>query len=136
MYTYLSILPAIRISLENVIIPNHGYVMISKIGSTNDTALICITNRIANFTVSLSGEKKRFHSGGDWHAPNRAIVGDLGTDDVLGFVRNRGPMVVRLHRSTTTGTPSEGIYYCVVEDNTFTNQTVYVGLYNSGGGGI
>ena len=45
-------------------------------------------------------------------------------------------MVVRLHRNTASDPPSEGIYYCVVEDDTFINQTVYVGLYNSGGGGM
>ena len=53
--------------------------------------------------------------------------GDNGPGD-LGFVRNRGPHVVRLKRSTA-GTPLEGIYRCVVQDHTKTNQTVYVGLY-------
>ena len=104
--------------------------VISDIGSTDDTALICNTNRIANIS-NHNGP----HSGGDWHTPDGAVVGNLGSDDVPGFDRNRGPMVVRLHRNTATGTPSEGIYYCVVEDDTFTDQTVYVGLYNSGGGG-
>ena len=41
-------------------------------------------------------------------------------------------MIVRLRRNT--GTPEEGIYHCVVEDADNTPQTVYVGLYNSGGG--
>ena len=43
-------------------------------------------------------------------------------------------MMVRLLRNTGTDTPSEGIYQCLVEDDTLTEQTVYVGLYNSGGG--
>ena len=119
------------LTLNGDYIPNHGYVVISDIGSTDDTALICNTNGINNIP-NPNGP----NSGGDWHAPDGTIVGDLGTDDVPGFDRNRGPMVVRLHRNTATGTPSEGIYYCVVEDDTFTYQTVYVGLYNSGGGGI
>ena len=125
------------LTLNGDYIPNHGYVNISDIGSTDDTALICNTNRIANFTVNLSEERKRFHSGGDWHAPDGTIVGDLRTDDVPGFHRNRGPMVVRLHRRTASDPPSgpsEGIYYCVVEDDAFTYQTVYVGLYNIEGG--
>ena len=58
-------------------------------------------------------------------------MGGLGSTDVPGFGRNRGPMLVRLQRS---GTPDEGIYWCKVNDSTDTNQTVYVGLYNSGGG--
>ena len=121
----------VYLTLNGGYIPNHGYVNISDIGSSDGTALICHTNRIANLTSSLGGP---MHSGGDWHAPDGTIVGDLVGNDVPGFDRNRGPMVVRLHRDTATGTPSEGIYYCVVEDDTFTDQIVYVGLYNSGGG--
>ena len=126
---YVSLTPGVYLTRNDGYIPNHGYV---NIGDTDDTALICNTNRIANFPVT-SKSGTRYHSGGDWHAPDGTIVGNLGSDDVPGFDRNRGPMVVRLHRNTATGTPSEGIYYCVVEDDTFTDQTVYVGLYNSGG---
>ena len=104
---------------------------ISDIGSTDDTALVCNTNRPATFPVGVSPPR---HSGGQWFAPDETRIGDLGSGDVPGFGRNRGPMMVRLHRNTATDPPSEGIYYCVVEDDTFTNQTVYVGLYNSGGG--
>ena len=111
------------LTLNGDYIPNHGYVMISDIGSNNDTALICNTN---NVTTHVQNR--------DWFAPDRSAVGNQGDGDVAGFVRNKAPMMVRLHRNTTTGTPFEGIYYCVVEDDAFTYQTVYVGLYNSGGG--
>ena len=107
--------------------------MINEIGSTGDTALICNTNRFGNVTSYPGG---RLHSGGDWFAPDGTRVGNRLTDDVPGFDRDRYPMKVQLYRYTTTDPPSEGIYYCVVEDDTFTEQTVYVGLYNSGGGGI
>ena len=117
------------LTLNGGYIPNHGYVMISDIGGTDDTALICHTNRI-NDIPSPNGP----NSGGDWFAPDGTQVGNLHTDDVPGFDRNKGPMVVRLHRRTASDPPSEGIYYCVVEDDTFIEQTVYVGLYNSGGG--
>ena len=120
----------VYLTLNNVYIPNNGYVVISDIGYT---ALICNTNRFGNLTSRPGG---RIHSGGDWFAPDRTTVGGRGRDDVPGFERNRGPMVVQLYRNTATSTPSEGIYYCVVEDDTFINQTVYVGLYNSGGGGM
>ena len=123
----------VNITLNGDYIPNHGYVVISNIGSTDDTALICNTNRFGNRTTTPTSTY--FHSGGDWFAPDGTTVGNIGTDDVPGFVRNRRPMMVLLLR-TASDPPSEGIYYCVVEDDTFTYQTVYVGLYNSGGGGI
>ena len=37
----------LRISQNDDIVPNHGYVLISDIGSTNNTALLCHTNRPA-----------------------------------------------------------------------------------------
>ena len=129
----LQYIVGVYLTLNGDYIPNHGYVMISDIGSTDDTALICNTNRFGNLTSRPRG---RLHSGGDWFAPDGTRVGDRRSDDVPGFDRDRYPMKVQLHRYTPTGTPSEGIYYCVVEDATFINQTVYVGLYNSGGGGM
>ena len=113
----------VYLSLNDDIIPNHGYVVISDVGSTDDTALICHTNRPPPDNAA--------NSGGNWFAPDEARV--TGTV-VPGFGRNRGPMMVRLLRNTATDPPSEGIYHCLVEDVTLTEQTVYVGLYNSGGG--
>ena len=120
----------VYLSLSADIIPNHGYVVISDIGSTDDTALICRTNRVGNVT-DIAGNK---HSGGDWVAPNGMMVGFGDMSSVPGFIRHRSPMMVRLLRNTATDPPSEGIYHCLVEDDTLTEQTVYVGLYNSGGG--
>ena len=116
------------LSLNDVIISNHGYVVISDIGSTENTTLICNTNR----PVTIKSNKR--HSGGDWYGPSGTRVGGIGSDDVSGFVRTRGPMVVRLLRNTATDPPSEGIYHCVVEDDTMTEHTLYVGLYNSENG--
>ena len=128
--------------LKGDIIPSHGYVDISDIGSTEDTALICHTNRPATLS---SGGNTMMHSGGEWVGPDGTAVGTRYSNehDVPGFRRNRGPGVVRLIRYTTsrdpslngmTFTPPEGIYHCEVEDATLTQQTVYVGLYNSGRG--
>ena len=45
-------------------------------------------------------------------------------------------MLVRLYRNTArTGPPVEGIYYCVIEDDTDTLQRVFVGL-NDGRGNV
>ena len=115
----------VYLSLNGDIIPNHGYVVISDIGSTDDTALICHTDRPPT--------NNRPHSGGDWVSPdNNRVDGN----DVPGFRRNRGPMMVRLLRNSNTATdpPSDGIYQCLVEDNTRSIQVVYVGLYHTGGG--
>ena len=120
----------VYLSLNDVIIPNHGYVVISDIGFTENTALICNTNRpvINNFN-------KR-HSGGDWYGPSGTRVGGIGSNDVPGFVRTKGRMVVRLLRNTATDPPDEGIYHCVVEDDTTTEHTLYVGVYNSENGKV
>ena len=116
----------VYLGLNDDIIPNHGYVVISDIGSTDDTALICHTNRPANLSNNAN-------SGGDWFAPDGTRV-SYSINHVPGFRRNRAPMIVRLLRNTATDPPSEGIYHCLVEDDTLTEQTVHVGLYNSGGG--
>ena len=112
------------LSLNDVIIPNSSYVGFSDIGSTENTALICNTNRPVIHNIN-----KR-HSGGNWYGPTGTRVNG---NDVPGFVRTRGPMVVRLLRNTATDPPSEGIYHCVVEDDTMTNHTLYIELYNSRG---
>ena len=109
----------VYLSLNGNIIPNHGYVDISGIGSTDATALLCHTNFPPPST----------NSGGDWHAPDGTRVS--GTD-VPGFTRSRGSMVVRLKR--TSGTPPEGIYQCTIDDAALTPQMVYVGFYNTGAG--
>ena len=70
-------------------------------------------------------------SGGDWFAPDGTRVDGTA---VPGVTRTRGSMVVRLGEST--GTPSEGIYRCEIEDADETPQTVYVGLYNAGAGRV
>ena len=110
----------VYLSLNGTVIPNHGYVEIDDIGSTDDTAL-------PNRPPPTPGA----NSGGDWFAPDRTRV--YGTY-VPGIIRVRGPMVVRLKR--TSGDPPEGIYRCSLLDNTSEVIHLYVGLYNSGQGCI
>ena len=111
------------LKLRSDIIPNHGYVVIGDIGfsGTDDDSLLCITDGVANADDAL----------GNWFAPDRDRVRFIR---VPGVTRNRGDMVVRLFRNAATGLPAEGIYHCTVQDATPVFQTVYVGLYNSGGG--
>ena len=120
LHSFILLYTDVYFSLNDDIIPNHGYVDISDVGSTDNTALLCHTNYIRPGT----------HSGGDWFAPNGTR---LNENDVKGFTRNRGRMVVRLKR-TITGTPPEGMYWCLIDDAAGTPQIIYVGLYNSGRG--
>ena len=115
----------VYLSLNREVIPNHGYVKINDIGSSDTTALFCHTNR--------PPPPGSAHSGGDWFAPDGDRVG-AADSDVPGFERNRGPMVVRL-RSSSGSAPDEGIYQCVIyEQGVIDTTKVYAGLYNSGRG--
>ena len=115
----------VYLSLNGEVIPNYGYVNISDIGSSDTTALLCHTNKPAHYGGN---------SGGDWFAPDGTRVGGIGSTDVPGFERNRGPTVVRLRRRTSGSAPDEGIYQCRINDATDASQIEYVGLYNEGGG--
>ena len=73
------------ISLNDVNIPNHGYVNISDIGTNDDSALICHTNRPANGR----------DSGGNWYGPNGKRVRGIREDtSVQGLARNRAIGIV------------------------------------------
>ena len=123
LHQYLVPLTDVYLSLNGIVVPNHdiGSTHDSYIGSTDDSALLCHTNRPPPPDGATSG--------GDWWAPDGTRVS--GTD-IPGFTRNRGPMVVRLKR--TSGTPQEGIFNCTIRDADYIYQMVYVGLYNAGGG--
>ncbi|CAI8050550.1 hypothetical protein GBAR_LOCUS27752, partial [Geodia barretti] len=56
--------------LNRTVIPNNGHLNISDIGSSDDTALLCITNRPGTPTS------------GNWFAPDGTRVDDI---DVPGF---------------------------------------------------
>ena len=116
----------VYLTLSGDNIPNHGYVVIHDIGNTSESALVCNTNYLPD-----GGG----HSGGLWYGSDGQTV---GTNTIFqhapGFLFNRDPGQVQLIRSTAAGTPAEGIYRCEVADDTFATQTVYAGLYNSGGG--
>ena len=111
----------VYLTLNGDVIPNHGYVEISEIGSTDTTALLCRNNCVLCSDSYQSGE--------NWFAPSRTAV---NFDYVPGFISNRGRNVIRLKR--INGTPAEGIYSCSIQNAAPTIHTVYVGLYNSGKG--
>ena len=101
--------------------------LISDIGFTDDMVLLCHTNR-----PRYIGQH---HSGGAWYGPDGTRV-DAVPVPGPGFRRDRGSMVVRLRKRTGTGSPPGGMYRCSIQDAESSPQTLYVGLYNSGGGNI
>ena len=90
----------------------------SIVGSSDSSAIICYSD------VHGSGHE------GNWISPDGTRVDSSGS--VPGFRTTRGPLIVRLLR--TSGTPQQGIYQCVVQNDTAVLYTVHVGLYNSGEG--
>ena len=122
-YTFLNFPTDVYLSLNGDIIPNHGYVDISDVGSTDATALLCYTNRNPPPGSTISGR--------NWLVPDGKRVPNEG---VPGFNRNRGPMVVRLRRNIATDPAAQGIYQCIALNADGNKQIVHVGLYNSGKG--
>ena len=98
--------------------------MLEDIGEGDD-ALLCITNQ-----TSYIGEMG--HASGNWFFPNESRVasGDVdgGKRDIY---RNRGWMVVRLHRRRGG---VEGIYRCEIADTFGIIQTLYIGVYSANTG--
>ena len=101
------------IRLNDSIILNRGYV---KISDLSFATLDCLN-------------PDHQHEG-NWISPDGTTVDSSGS--VPGFRTTRGPLIVRLLR--TSGTPQQGIYQCVVQRATAVLYTVHVGLYNSGEG--
>ena len=100
------------VSLKGVIYSDHGLVAMSNVGSSDSTAIIC-----------YSGSEHE----GSWISPDGTTVDSSGS--VPGFRTTRGPLTVILLR--TSGTPQQGIYQCVFQNDT---AVLYTGLYNSGEG--
>ena len=109
------------VSLKGVLYSDRGLVAVSNVGSSDSSAIICYTNYS---DVHGSGYE------GNWISPDGTTVDSSGS--VPGFTTTRGPLIVRLLR--TSGTPQQGIYQCVVQNDTAVLYTVHVGLYNSGEG--
>ena len=102
--------------------PTHGYVAISELGTTEDTALVCRTDQ-ANCCDGDNIE-------GGWFNPNGTMV--EFNDSSQGFYSSVGSDGVRLLRGSAI--PVEGIYTCRATDSSSTTQTVFIGLYNEDGG--
>ena len=104
-------------------LPTNGYVAISQLGTTEDTALVCRTN-LANCCDGDNIE-------GGWFNPNGTMV-EFNVNSSQGFYSSGGSDGILLLRGS--GFPMEGIYTCRTTDNSSTTRTAFVGLYNEDGG--
>ena len=118
-------------------LPNHSYVNLTLVGSDDSdpgNTVRCITDLDSCCSNSQGNHR------GDWYFPNgdRVQLGSSG-DDIFEF---RGAQQVALRRRNNAMSPS-GIYRCTIptvavhdDDDLTVGETVYVGLYASGGNGV
>ena len=111
-------------SLRGTIYQNNSIVMLEDIGE-NDDALLCITNQ----TACCRPTDGMGHVLGNWFFPNGTRVPSSGNQ--WDIYRNRGQMVVRMHRRRGG---EEGIYHCEIPDAMNVTQTLYIGLYSTSTG--
>ena len=126
------------VRFNEVDLPNHGYVDLSLVGVAEDggDSVQCHTN----LATCCTGAEGNIPSADrpDWHFPNGNGVGfSSGSDDIYMY---RGAQRNDLRRRNNALSPS-GIYRCEIpiddgdgDPNTFVRETVYVGIYSSGGG--
>ena len=113
-------------------LPDHSYVNLSLVGGRNSgNEVVCYTD--------LSTCCRYDSDRGDWYFPNGDRLPFPGSHPL---VERRAFQRVELYRGDGSGSVPSGIYRCSIEtiavysDNstdTTTRETVYVGLYESGG---
>ena len=128
----LSIVDLIQVEVHSLLtfmgnsIPNHGYVDLNTVGIVNTTDVQCHTD-LHTCCSGAQGPDR-----GDWYFPNRNRLPFPGSGDVY---EARGAQLVVLQYTGSGGT--SGIYRCDIEtvavNNNDGRETVYVGLYTSGG---
>ena len=135
--------PAPYLTFNDSVIPNNSYVDLSLMmypgnDDVNDTSstVICHTDLTTCCRGYDGGD------GGDWYFPDGGPLPRAGIrneNQQHPIAQRKLNQLVRLQRGPTsaTGTVPDGIYRCAIEtvhnaDNT-ARETVYVGVYGSGG---
>ena len=119
--------PYVSFMGENL--PNHAYVDLTLVGNDDDgtphTTVRCNTDLTTCCITSLGNRA------GQWYFPSEVpFSGAGGTEDIY---RTRDNQRVILNRRNDAMSPS-GIYCCEVPTSSNSmGETVYVGLYASGG---
>ena len=106
-------------SLRGTTYQNNSIVILEDIGEGDD-ALLCKTNQTACC---------RNPAIGNWFFPNGTRVSS--SSNQWDFHRDRGQMVVRMHRRRGG---VEGIYRCEIPDAVNVTQSLYIGVYSASTG--
>ena len=114
------------ISFMGNIIPNHGYVDLNTVGTYDSIVVHCYTD-LTSCCSHNQGPNR-----GDWYFPNGAILPVYDYKNVY-----EGPRYKRVMLLYTGINGTSGIYRCDIETIAVSDddrrETVYVGLYTSGG---
>ena len=123
------------VSFMGVILPNHSYVDLTAMGrdiSDPGDTVRCHTDLESCCTGIHNGE---------WYYPNQTALGFFRSSYITYAVQDRESQVVHIRVVVPTYVPTSGIYRCDIETiavhdnevNSITGETVYVGLYTTGG---
>ena len=125
------------ISFRGNNLSNHSYVDITDVGQLRDGSdsdtIQCHTDLVTCCHDLVEVPR------GDWFTPGSDTRLGIGTQSG-DMYQSRLPQVVHLHRRNSANGPT-GIYRCVIATNAvhddndgLVGETLYVGLYGSGGG--
>ena len=108
---------------------NNSIVTISDIG-VDSRSLLCLTNNI-QCCRRFDGFLEKL---GEWYFPNNgsAVRVNSAGDNMY---RNRGLIVVRLHRRNNAMMPT-GVFRCEIPDANGVFKNIYIGVYLEGDGGF
>ena len=115
------------VSFMGTNLPNHSYVNLTLVGTSDDDSVQCHTD------LDTCCNRTQGVDRGDWYFPNGdRLQFNNESNDIYEF---RTAQRVDLRRRNNNET--SGIYRCTIETNAVNNasgyETVYVGLYASGG---
>ena len=116
------------VSFRGETLPNHGYVDLSLVGDAEDggDSVQCHTD-----LTTCCSENQGSHRG-DWYFPDGERL--QFSNRPVDIYESRLAQRVDLRRRNDALSPS-GIYHCEipVDDDNSVRETVYVGIYGSGG---
>ena len=131
--------PFVRFGNTGPALSNHSYINLTAVGNSDDGSdtVQCVTD------LTTCCRRNQGENRGDWYFPNGTRLGfgnRTRSDNTDSICELRRAQRVDLHHWNNG--VANGIYWCTIETNavhsndptdTTTRETVYVGLYASGG---